>query len=457
VSAKADAPWETIGKLVRRNRAASTAIAVAAALIVLVIAGAFAMTVSDRQQAVHSERLALDAKAEALEALVELRKEQAEKEREHARRGEAERRALPGFLLQARAAIDLDHDEEATRTIDLVLTIDAQNSEALLLRGQLALVLHAWPAAAAALWDYLRLMPGDRDAQQLLELARSPVSAAGSPARDAAIAAILARQGAIHLASRSAGALTQKFEILRRHLDQLWPGAGDHLSLTPDQELCFDARPFKAAITDLSPLHGAPLTRLDLSECHKIVDLGSLRGMPLNWLTIDQCILVSDLSPLAGMRLHYLNLRNCNRIKDFSVLKGMPIDWLDLSECGLFKDLTLIAGMPLLELSLRSCALIGDYSPLAKLPLTRLNVGNSPFSDIALLARIPSLRILYCGQSGVKDITPCASMPLTELELPHDIHLVGLELLRHHPTLTSINFMPPADFWKRLDHDHAVP
>ncbi len=450
VSAKADSPWETIGKLVRRNRAAS----VAAALIAVVVAVAFAMTVSDRRRAVQSERHALDATARALEALADLRKQQGETEREHARRGEAERRALPGLVLQARAAIDRDHDDEAARTLDLALAIDGQDREALLLRAQIALAQRAWPAAAAGLWDYLKAVPGDRDAQQLLEVARSPVAEGGSPARDAAIAALLAHQGATHLATRIAGSFTQKVEILRRHLEQAWPGARDHLELKPDEELTFDARPFKSAVADLSPLRGAPITALILNECQRIADLGPLRGMPLRWLSIDQCSLVSDIAPLAGMRLHYLNLRKCNRVRDFSVLKGMPLDYLDVSECGQFKDCSLLAGMPLRDLSLRSCELIADYGPIAGLPLVRINVSNSPFSDAALLARIPTLRSIYFGQSQLTDITPFARIPLTEVFMTDDPRLTGLSLLRHHPTLATINFLPVAEYWKRFDRDH---
>ncbi len=457
VSAKADSPWETIGKLVRRNRTASAAIAGAAALCALVVAGAFAMTVSDRQRAVQSERHALDAKAEALEALADLRKEQGEKERERAKRAEAERRALPGLVLQARAAIDGDHDEEAARTLDLALAIDAQDRDALLLRAQLALVQRAWPAAAAGLWDYLRLAPGDREAQQLLELARSPAAGGGAPARDAAISAILAHAGRLpprhphrrHLHPEARHPAPAARSGMARRTRPAGAQGGPGAAFRGPAAQGPDRRPQPAA---RRPAHLPRPQRLPPGRRHH----PPARHMPLGWLTLDQCSLVADIAPLAGMRLHHLNLRNCNRVRDFSALKGMPLESLELAECAQFKDLTLLAGMPLRELSLRSCALIADYSPLAALPLVRLDIGNSPFSDGALPARIPTLRVLYFGQSQIRDFTPLARMALTEVFLSEDPRPIGFDLLRRHPTLVTINYLPVADYWKRFDREHPA-
>jgi serine/threonine protein kinase len=435
VSAKTDTPWETVSKLVRRNRGASAAIVIAGAVIIAVVATAFAMTLDDRRRAEREKRLALDAQATTMESLANLRKEQAETEREHLRRMDTERQAIPGLILQARAAIDRDRYDEATRTVDLALAIDGHLTEALLLRSQIAMAERAWSVATARLWDYLTLLPSDRDAQQLYDLCRSQASGVESPTQDAAIAAVLKRQGASHIATSLVGDFSQRVEVVRQTLEHAWPGARYHLDLTPNHDLAFDAHTFSATVTDLSPLRGVPLTSLDLSDGARI----------------------ADLSPLAGMPLRHLTLRNCMRIRDFSVLKGMPLQSLDLTECSTFADLSLLAGMPLHELSLRACGRITDFAPLAAMPLVRLNVSASSFADLNIIAQIPTLRALYFPQSRVKDVTPLASMPLTEVELDRDPRLLGFKLLRAHPTVATINLLPAAEFWRRLDRDRTVP
>jgi internalin A len=53
-------------------------------------------------------------------------------------------------------------------------------------------------------------------------------------------------------------------------------------------------------VTDLSPVHGMPLTKLDLFGTTKLRNLAPLKGMSLEYLNIDRSP-VTDLSPLGEM------------------------------------------------------------------------------------------------------------------------------------------------------------
>jgi len=94
-----------------------------------------------------------------------------------------------------------------------------------------------------------------------------------------------------------------------------------------------------AAISDLKPLSGAPISRLRLGGT-TVSNLRPLRGMPLKTLLLWGTS-VTDLSPL----------------------KGMPIEVLHLGSTKV-SDLAVLSGMPLVELKLHGCELITDLSPL---------------------------------------------------------------------------------------------
>lgn len=83
-------------------------------------------------------------------------------------------------------------------------------------------------------------------------------------------------------------------------------------------------------ITDLTPLQGAPISKLWLGGT-RVSDLSPLKGMPLTFLRIFGTK-VTDLSPLAGMPLTYLQMSG-TAVKDISVLRGMPLVSLFLQVC----------------------------------------------------------------------------------------------------------------------------
>ncbi len=89
------------------------------------------------------------------------------------------------------------------------------------------------------------------------------------------------------------------------------------------------------------------ITGLVLDET-KIPDLKILEGMKLRQLSIAGCVEVSDLSPLRGMPLERLNLARTS-VQDLTPLAGMPLRELNLEECRRLRDLRALTGCTKLE------------------------------------------------------------------------------------------------------------
>jgi serine/threonine protein kinase len=451
VSAKADSSWETIVKLIRRNRAASVAIITGGLLVTAITVFAFKVNLEARHRAEHQEAQATLARAQAETALEEARSE-------HTGRSKAERDASEALVFEARYMIDEGRYDKALAAIDLALTFDPQSAKAMLLRGQVLMSRHEFERAAQDLDHYLRLQPADKEAQLLDELSKRGLAEKATPSLDAAISAVLAHQGATRLATLLANSLDQQLALFRKQLDDVWPGAGSNISVLTDGGLSLDGRSLGKLVADLSPLRGLPLKRLFLNDCEGIADLSPLKGMPLESLYLDQCVKIADLSPLAGAHLVHLNLRNCPRVTDFSVLKGMPIEDLDLSECRQFNDLALLASMPLRFLALRGCEHVRDLSPLASLNLRTLNIGNTPIADLRPIAKMKELTQLILLQCPITDLSPLAGLTaLNNVYLPSSKPLPGLEVLRKLPALAAVDGMPAATYWRKLDSESGVP
>jgi Leucine-rich repeat (LRR) protein len=81
-------------------------------------------------------------------------------------------------------------------------------------------------------------------------------------------------------------------------------------------------RLYQTGVTNLEPLAGIPLEKLDISQS-PISDLGPLKGLPLRELVACYTA-VSDLRPLDGMQLECLRVSDRDgRLTDISVLRGM--------------------------------------------------------------------------------------------------------------------------------------
>ncbi len=136
---------------------------------------------------------------------------------------------------------------------------------------------------------------------------------------------------------------------------------------------------YSTGVSDLSPLQNMQTLRLlDLSGSRKVMDLSPLKGMPLERLTIEDTQ-VSDLTPLKDMKLYLFNC-DSSQVSDLSPLKGMSLTHL------------MIHGSQ-----------VSDLSPLKGMPLTQLNCDNSQVSDagLAYLKGFTNLTLLYLRKTKV--------------------------------------------------------
>ncbi len=178
-------------------------------------------------------------------------------------------------------------------------------------------------------------------------------------------------------------------------------------------------------VTDLSPLRGLPLKRLEFSDNH-VSDLSPLRGMPLKSLIFWRNGAIKDLTPLRGMPLEHLGCGHTN-VADLSPLKGMKLKYLYCDQT-LVAELSPLRGMALEVLSLAYCGRVTDLSPLREMSLQVLWWLGTAVSDLAPLKGMP-LKEVYCDFQGERDA----------------------EILRSFKTLEKINGKAAAEFWKEVD------
>ncbi len=152
--------------------------------------------------------------------------------------------------------------------------------------------------------------------------------------------------------------------------------------------LCNGTYAVRTNFSDLSPLEGMSLTRLNFAYT-QVSDLSPLKGMPLTKLDCYETQ-VFELSPLKGMPLTELNCLR-TKVSDLSPLQGMPLDKLDCLGTQII-----------------------DLSPLQRMPLTYFNCNNTKVSDLTPL-RGMSLKELHCWSTNVSDLSPLKGMPLTIL------------------------------------------
>jgi eukaryotic-like serine/threonine-protein kinase len=237
-------------------------------------------------------------------------------------------------------------------------------------------------------------------------------------------------------------------------------------------------------LTDLNPLKGLKLTRLDCNNTG-VADLSPLAGMPLTYLRCGYCPL-KDLSPLRAAPLETL-VCDSTRVSDLTPLTGRPLLWLNCAKTPI-ADLTPLRGLKLNTL-LCDYTLVQDLAPLAGMPLTRLNCGVTQVSNLAPLKGL-SLKLLGIGQTPVKDLSPLKGMKLEVLWANHtavadlsplqgmplntmwcgvskvrdlsalagmplndvsfDLHAdTDLKVLRAIASLQTINGQPAAEFWRK--------
>jgi len=409
VSAKHDSAWETLKKLVKRNKGVSAATAAALVLVIAVVGVAFHFNNKERKDAQAARDKAEDHYAAFL-------KEQGEKDART-------KAAAPAFLRAARFLTAEKQFADALAQVSVALEYDPGQTEGYLLQGQLLIALERYQEAAAPLAAFVEREPEELLARQLAELTAQPHP--NKPDYLWSLWAVFDKQKAYpladrmtHLAERFAGPKKELLLVYRRRIDTAWPGFGNRLTidrngdldlnlggvpqlrdLTPLQGMKLSSLSLRStAVADLRPLRDMPLTRLDLYGCKGVKDLGPLQGMKLTDLNLEAVSDIPRLDPLRGMPLEYLNLLNCGQFEDLGPLRGMPLATLLISGNTKLSNIEPLAGLKhLTKLELVDCRQVKDISPLRGLPLTEL--------------------ILYCYQSPVRDLEPLRGMKLTSLRM----------------------------------------
>jgi tetratricopeptide (TPR) repeat protein len=397
VSAKEDTYREAVWKLVKRNKAAS--LAAALALVVLMCSMVFSF----------------NAWRSAVRANEDFAKAQKDK-RDQALK------AVPAIVESARLSLTSDRRklDSALAQIDVALDYDPDNAEARLLKGQVQIVQGDFVNARSELQEYLRRKPNDAEARKLAELC-------ATAKRDdvptlLAFSDVFMKQNAPGLADgllskfgqSSQEARNKLFFVYRKRVEDAWQGRGAHL--TPDPNGIYQLYLGGLPLRDLTPLQGIPLTTLNLAECRELRDLGPLRAMKLAYLDLSGCTQLTDLKPLRGMPLTSLTLRRVP-LTDFTPLQGMPLTELTLNHCEQLHDVTALRGLPLTKLDLWECRQLRDITGLQGMKLNSLRLGWSAVHDLKPLQGMPltDLSLHFCGQ--VQDLSPLAGMKLSNLDL----------------------------------------
>ncbi len=178
-----------------------------------------------------------------------------------------------------------------------------------------------------------------------------------------------------------------------------------------------DLRLVRLRVSNLAPLAGMPLRRLELSGCHEVQSLAPLRGLDLADLAVDSPS-VTDISPLRGMPLRRLRLL-CPGVRDLRALQGMPLQELSLA-CPQVGDFSPLQGMPLTYLDAPGTQ-VRALEPLAGMPLTHLNVAGSAVSNLSPLRGMPLLT-LNLDRTRVKSLDDLKDLPLRALSI------IGLDI-----------------------------
>jgi serine/threonine protein kinase len=434
VSAKRDSAWELFTKLVKRNKGAS--IATAAALLVLagVVTAAMWVNINER---VKAQKARDDAEGNYKAYLAEV-----------ADKNERSKRSAPAFLRAARLMTNEKQFEDALTQADAALEFDPSLTKGLLLRGQILLALGRHAEAAAALAEYVKAVPDDADARELVALAAKP-----EPKKTEflwAVWEVFKRQKEVALGDHVSlqiatitGPKEKLLEVYRKKIEATpgWAGRGQRLTL--DKFGRFNMNLVNQGKLDLEPLRGIRLHHLNASGT-KVEDLSALEGMPLTELHLWNCEGIKDLSPLGKMRLTHLVLHNNPKITSLEPLKGMPLVYLGMDFCTGVTDLSPLKGMGTLEtlqfrsygstavttlepltglkklkkLIIAGAPRVTDLSPLKGMRLEHLDISGTGVRDLSVLPGMP-LHTLSLTNLPVSDLKLLSDMPLTTLSLEH--------------------------------------
>jgi len=414
-----------LGKLIRRNKAAFAAgLSIAAVLV-----AGIALT---SWQAIRANR-----------ALQELRA------------------AAPAFVEQARGLVAREQFDEAIERLDYAIKLQPKDASHLVIKADLFQCQFKLAEAAAIYREALRLQPdharAGASAKLCEELLAAPPGPDGKLTRESL--------GKLHLAmqkqQRPAAELLPAARLLgeeKEHLMAYWLERLKDLPISPEKPLkdrltvredgLFALNLTGTQITDLTPLVGMPLGKLELWNCGLITDFSPLREFrSLTYLDLDGSQL-ADLSVVCDLPLEALHIGG-TKVSDLSPLRGLKLKTLGLYGCRHVSDLSPLEGMPLTELYIKELANGTDYSPLGKLPLEKCAIVESSVADLSFLAATPlkELGLYRCyelrGFGWLKEIRSLERLilPSNFRDLPED-DLQSIAALRGHPQLAFIQGDP---------------
>jgi len=209
-------------------------------------------------------------------------------------------------------------------------------------------------------------------------------------------------------------------EALKKRLQELNPGYDGKMEWGVKDGFVNFIKIESEALSDISPLR----TFRKLSELHlhgpfpgrgKVTDLRPLRGLPLDKLQLNSQP-VSDLEPLRGMKLEELIIPE-SRVSDLSPLQGMKLKAIAIRRSSV-TSLEPLRGMPL-EMAELYMSSVQDLSPLQGMPLYYLNIGRLKLSesDMKLVPTFNRLKWLFMEGLPIRDLAPLKSLRLEKIDI----------------------------------------
>lgn len=473
VSAKEDSLRESIVKFVRRNRAVSSAVAVASVIIVTLATYSYIRITRERDRAVdneiaatENERKARRNEQRALGSELQARESEQVAINAQQQQWETALAASKQFALQAAEHAHVNRFEPARRRAKDAAIVAPEGPWQHFASGSIALAKADYPGAA----ERFRMAMSTRDGDQ--------------PEIRAALADVLARQGELEEAEAVLAELDEidDWRVLLSagralYSAQNWDACQEPLARAIERMEAEKDRPQQSLVEakqllDAAPAHKAcvgfydEIRNLPFSQLQKrVVDkleqvnggrhayvltkdgedgltfepngrgavplkhLYPLRGLPITSIRAYGG-LIWDLTPLGGMPLqdivlsHNYGLRSIEPLRNMKELKSLNVSHTNV------EDLSPIASMPLKELHIVN-TLVNDISPLAGMSLEVLSLDRK-VSDLSPLRGMP-LRMLTASVGVVSDLSPLKGAPLRSLNIHGSSKVYDLEPLRGAP------------------------
>ncbi len=213
--------------------------------------------------------------------------------------------------------------------------------------------------------------------------------------------------------------------------------------------------------SDFSVLRDMPLREL-IVPGGEFSDLRLIEGKAMTIVTIDSSK-VTDLSPLRGMPLERLDMGRIDRAKprDFAFLTGnKTLRTLTAGSNSQLVDLSALRGVPLEALFLQDTS-VADLRPLAGSKVSEINLSGTPFTAIDQLAAMHQLATVNLDKTPVSDLSPLSGTTVQKLTLSDCVRIRTVaplaklstlrvlllpvqvrdaEALRNHPALQWIGY-----------------